>query len=187
MDAGDGGLQLDEQTIRGFLATDYPRLVAAVSLACASRAAAEDAVQEALARAWERSERGEHIQSLRAWVMKVAINLVRSAFRRMLAERRARERMGARPVDHGARIPSVESAEEARDIGLALAALPRRQREATVLRYYLDLSVLEIAQALGVEEGTVKTTLFRARKTLAATLGSYGAGASEEANDVARS
>ena len=51
--------------------------MAAVSLACGSRAAAEDAVQEALARAWERSERGEHIESLRAWVMKVAINLVR--------------------------------------------------------------------------------------------------------------
>ncbi|TMK96344.1 MAG: SigE family RNA polymerase sigma factor, partial [Actinobacteria bacterium] len=66
---------MDEQTIRGFLATDYPRLVAAVSLACGSRAAAEDAVQEALARAWER---GEHIEALRAWVMKVAINLVRS-------------------------------------------------------------------------------------------------------------
>ena len=161
--------------------------MAAVSLACGSRAAAEDAVQEALARAWERSERGEHIESLRAWVMKVAINLVRSAFRRMLAERRARERMASRPVDHGASIPSVGSAEETMDIGGALAALPRRQREATVLRYYLDLSVLEIAQALGVEEGTVKTTLFRARQALAATLGRYGADVPEEANDVARS
>jgi len=161
--------------------------VAAVSLACGSRASAEDAVQEALARAWERSERGEHIESLRSWVMKVAINLVRSAFRRMLAERRARERMAARPAGFGSSLPTVGGAEDAVDIGRALAALPRRQREATVLRYYLDLSVLEVAEALAVGEGTAKTTLFRARQTLAGVLGYGRAGLPEEANDVARS
>jgi RNA polymerase sigma-70 factor (ECF subfamily) len=158
--------------------------VAAVSLACGSRAAAEDAVQEALARAWER---GEHIEALRAWVMKVAINLVRSGFRRMLAERRARERMANRAVEFGSSLPTVGGAEDAVDIGRALATLPRRQREATVLRYYLDLSVLEVAEALGIAEGTAKTTLFRARQTLAGALGYGGAGLSEEANDVARS
>ncbi len=148
--------------------------MAAVSLACGSRASAEDAVQEALARAWERSERGEHIE-------------VRSAFRRMLAERRARERMAARPAGFGSSLPTVGGAEDAVDIGRALAALPRRQREATVLRYYLDLSVLEVAEALAVGEGTAKTTLFRARQTLAGVLGYGGAGLPEEANDVARS
>ena len=161
--------------------------MAAVSLACGSRAAAEDAVQEALARAWERSERGEHIEALRAWVMKVAINLVRSGFRRMLAERRARERMANRAVEFGSSLPTVGGAEDAVDIGRALAALPRRQREATVLRYYLDLSVLEVAEALGIAEGTAKTTLFRARQTLAGALGYGGAGLPEEANDAARS
>ena len=159
-------------------------MVAADSLACGSRAAAEDAVQEALARAWER---GEHIEALRAWVMKVAINLVRSGFRRMLAERRARERMANRAVEFGSSLPTMGGAEDAVDIGRALAALPRRQREATVLRYYLDLSVLEVAEALGIAEGTAKTTLFRARQTLAGTLGYGGAGSPEEANDVARS
>src|SRR5213594_2754877 len=101
-----GGRDLDELTIRAFLATEYPRLVAGVALACGSRAAAEDAVQEAVARAWERSERGEQIESLRAWVMKVSINLVRSGFRRMLAERRARERMAARRAEFGSSLPT---------------------------------------------------------------------------------
>src|SRR5439155_8336267 len=101
---------LDEQAIRAFLATEYPRVVAAISLACGSRAAAEDAVQEALARAWER---GEHIETLRAWVMKVAINLVRSGFRRMLAERRARERMANRAVEFGSSLPTMGDAEDA--------------------------------------------------------------------------
>ena len=52
----------------------------------------------------------------------------------------------------------------------ALRALPRRQREVTVLRYYLGLDVREIAEHLGIAEGTVKAMLFRARQSLAALL-----------------
>jgi RNA polymerase sigma-70 factor, ECF subfamily len=183
-----GGRVLDELTIRAFLATDYPRLVAGVALACGSRAAAEDAVQEALARAWERSERGEQYDSLRAWVMRVAINLTRSAYRRTRAERRAREKLAGRgDLDLGAGQPTIAGSERAMDIAQALALLPRRQREATVLRYYMDLSVLEVAAALGVNEGTAKTTLFRARKALARSLGEPALDISEEANGLARS
>jgi RNA polymerase sigma-70 factor, ECF subfamily len=159
-----------------------------VALACGSRAAAEDAVQEALARAWERSERGEEYESLRAWVMKVAINLTRSAYRRMRAERRARERLAARrDLDLMGGQPTIAGSERSMDVARALATLPRRQREATVLRYYLDLSVLEVAAVLGVNEGTAKTTLFRARKALARSLGEPASEVSEEENDVARS
>ena len=73
---------LSEADIREFLDTAYPRLVTAVALVSGSRAAAEDAVQEALARAWERSERGEAIESLPAWVTRVAMNLSKSRLRR---------------------------------------------------------------------------------------------------------
>jgi RNA polymerase sigma-70 factor (ECF subfamily) len=132
-------------------------------------------VQEALARAWERSERGEAIRSLEAWVTTVATNLARSGLRRLLAERRARSRLQAAAP----RGPSAERT----DVRQALAALPRRQREVTVLRYYLDLGVAEIAEVLRVSEGTVKTSLYRAREALARSLGD----AAEEADDVGRS
>lgn len=56
------------------------------------------------------------------------------------------------------------------DVQRAIARLPRRQREATVLRYFLGLDVREIATALGLSEGTIKTTLFRARQALARAL-----------------
>jgi RNA polymerase sigma factor (sigma-70 family) len=65
------------------------------------------------------------------------------------------------------------------DIDRALVDLPRRQREVTVLRYYLGLNLGEIAGALELSEGTVKTSLFRARQALAAALGEPA----EEAND----
>ena len=176
-------MDLDEHSIRAFLATDYPKLVAGIALISGSRAAAEDAVQEALARAWERSERGEQIESLKAWVTTVALNQVRSGFRRLLAERRARQRSGPHGwADVGGGLPSVPAAEQAVDVRRALMALPRRQREATVLRYYLDLDVAEVAMALRVGEGTAKTTLHRARRALATALGEETL---EEANDVA--
>lgn len=50
-------------------------------------------------------------------------------------------------------------------------ALARRQREATVLRYYLGMEVREIAVVLAISEGTAKTTLHRARRALARALG----------------
>ena len=68
--------------------------MAAVALVTGSRPAAEDAVQEALVRAWERTTKGEAIDSLGAWVATVALNVSRSGVRRKMAERRARQRMG---------------------------------------------------------------------------------------------
>ncbi len=155
---------VDEAAIREFLTGAYPRVVAAVALVEQSRATAEDSVAEALARAWERSERGEPIDSLPAWVTRVALNLSKSRLRRVRAESRARERADTRERRSG-------SDEERLDVERALAALPRRQRQATVLRYYLGFDVAEIAAALGVSEGTIKTTLHRARHAMATALG----------------
>jgi RNA polymerase sigma-70 factor (ECF subfamily) len=136
-------------------------VVVAVALATGSSAAAEDAVQEALVRAWSRSGRGEHIESLPAWVTTVALNLSRKSFRRVVAERRARQasrRPGSEVVDP---VTGV-----ALDVQRALAALPRRQRETAVLRFVLELDTREVADVLGVDEGTVKSHLSRARSKL---------------------
>src|SRR5438309_1912575 len=51
----------------------------------------------------------------------------------------------------------VLAAERRTDVARAIASLPRRQREVAVFRYHLDLDVAEIAAALGVPEGTVKS------------------------------
>ncbi|GAA2863696.1 hypothetical protein GCM10020220_061230 [Nonomuraea rubra] len=60
--------------------------------------------------------------------------------------------------------------ETRREVFLAVRALPRRQREVLVLRFYLELSEAEIAQVMGVSRGTVKSTASRALKVLAAKL-----------------
>jgi RNA polymerase sigma-70 factor (ECF subfamily) len=163
---------LEEEAIRRYLREEAPRLVSALALITESRQEAEDAVQEALARAWERSTR-EEIHSLPAWIRTTAFNFARNRARRRRLELRARRRLGPEesfPAAEGDRI----------DIRRALANLPRRQREVTVLHYYLGLDIAEVAKTLRVHEGTVKTSLHRARRTLADALGERD---TEEANE----
>jgi len=160
-----GSMPGDADAFRGFVEAEYQQLVRAVTLACGNSVVAEDAVQEALARAWERSRRGEVIDSLGKWTVTVALNVARSRARRIRIQRRLWPRL----VQHATWNPVGDV--EAMDLRAALAALPRRQLEATVLHYYLGSPVREIAEVLGVSEGTVKTALSRARASLARYLG----------------
>lgn len=176
--------RLDEESIRDFLTGDYRRLVAGLSLVSGSQATAEDAVQEALARAWERAERGERIESLKAWVAVVATNIMRSGFRRILAERRALTRSGGSAAL--ARTQDLGAADDRVDVARAIQSLPRRHREVLVLRYFADLGLADIAQALGTSDGAVKGTLHRARAALGRALGDPEEEEEEEANRAAR-
>jgi RNA polymerase sigma-70 factor (ECF subfamily) len=153
---------MDEAAIRRFVRWDYPKVVAAVAAVCGDRSQAEDAVQEALARAWDRGRRGLLIDSAPAWITTVAINVSRSAARSAARRRRTEERALEAPV--------VGPPSESLDVLRAVAGLPRRQREAVVVRYFLGYDVAGTAAVLGVSEGTVKTLVFRARATLAARL-----------------
>jgi RNA polymerase sigma-70 factor (ECF subfamily) len=151
---------LDEMAIRAFLANDYRRVVAAVTLVCADAANAEDAVQEALKRAWERGRSGEVIERPTSWVAVVAMNIARSGLRRRLAERKAVDRLST-PV--GSEPPSADTI----DIVRAVRTLPKRQRQAIILHYFMAMTIQEVAMALEISEGTVKNSLFRARRSLA--------------------
>lgn len=159
-----GKTVLDEHEIRSFLEREYPRLVNAVALACGSYPLAEDSVQEALMAAWMRSDRGERLESPTAWVAAVALNRSRSAWRRMLVERRATRKL--EPMNATSALPNEDHV----DVSRALAALPRREREVAVLRYLLGFDTKETAAALSIGEGTVKSSLSRARSHLADAL-----------------
>jgi RNA polymerase sigma-70 factor (ECF subfamily) len=154
---------MDESDIRRFLDESYPKVVGAVALVAGDLATAEDAVQEAIVRAWERRDRGDRIDDLEPWVATVAMNLSRSRLRHLRVERRARPRLVAAASTDG---PSGDAI----DVRRALATPPRRQREAAVLRFYLDRTTEEIASAMGTSHGTVKSQLAKARAHLADAL-----------------
>jgi RNA polymerase sigma-70 factor, ECF subfamily len=155
----------DEEQLTQFVAEEYPGLVAALSLVCGDRLSAEDAVQEALARAVLAQRRGT-IDSLAAWVRVVALNQLRNRWRSRSREQRATRRLR----DTQAPPRGDDEIERSMDLIAALSSLSRRQREAVALHYRLGLSVAETAQAMKVSEGTVKTLLSRARAALGAAL-----------------
>ncbi|MDX6405088.1 MAG: polymerase sigma-70 factor, subfamily [Blastocatellia bacterium] len=78
-----------------------------------------------------------------------------------------------RSADRKAPIALVLDNELAGEVGRAIAGLPPLQREALVLFEYEDLSLAEIAAIVGVDSGTVKSRLFRAREKLRASLDRY--------------
>jgi RNA polymerase sigma-70 factor (sigma-E family) len=138
------------------------------------RAGAEDIVQDAFLGLYRRWDRLSDMTAPLAYLRVSVVNGCRTALRR-------RSRLGLWPgagagdgLDEVAPAagfgPPAESAEssvllgeEQRTVAAALRRLPRRQREAVVLRYYLDLSIDEAAQVMGVSPGTVKSATHRAR------------------------
>jgi RNA polymerase sigma factor (sigma-70 family) len=158
----------DEDALRDFYADAYQRLTGRLA-DWHSREWAEDLVQEALLKAWERASCGENPASLPAWVTTVATNLARSQLRRQRAELRAFQRLlSTRPAWLVGRVDGPDQvADEVVDL---LAGLPARQREVLALRYIADLDITSIASLIGIDEGTVKSTLSRGRRAVERTL-----------------
>lgn len=150
-------MRLTDDDLRSFYDTHYGRVLGVVTLVTGSRAAAEDAVHEAVARAWER---GDRIERLDRWVLTVALNLARNRWRKL------RREIGGRAVDRSEPAADGQSV----DLWRALRELPGRQREVVVLHYLVDLPVAEVAELLGLSAGGVKHALFRARRSLAGAL-----------------
>jgi RNA polymerase sigma-70 factor (ECF subfamily) len=142
-------------------------LVGLARLLLDDRGEAEEVVQEAFARVYEGWGRVRSKDDPLPYVRRTVVNLARGGLRRRLIVRRTRHV----PV---ANEPSAESgavaSEDRRAVFAAVRALPRRQRECVVLRYYLDCSTADTAAALGISDGSVKTHLHRALASLATTL-----------------
>jgi RNA polymerase sigma-70 factor (sigma-E family) len=154
----------DPTGVIGFCHRVRPRLVGTLSLLCGDGDAAEELAQETLARVWLRWSRVRELDEplATAWTYRVAVNLANSWLRRRIAERRARARLAARATD----IPVDPDPADAVAIRRAVAALPRRQRTALVLRYYADLPVAEVAALMGCAPGTVKSLTSKALTAL---------------------
>jgi len=146
-------------------------MVSRISRHFGNDANAEDCVQEALVRSWQRAARGKAIDSLAAWVATVAANAARDQSRRRSAEQRALARLAHDQPGLLAGVVPASGDCFLSDVAERVQALPRRQRDVVMLHYYEELSVEETAALLGVGEGTVKRSLFRARQALQRTLG----------------
>lgn len=127
------------------------------------RNAAEDLVQEAFLRLRRSFHRIESPDRTAAYLRSIVLNLARDHNRRGLMSLRHRIPEEESRLSAEDRIVMREDQQQVID---AVRALPRRQRDCVTLRYYLELSIPDIAMTLGISVNSVKTHLQRGMAVL---------------------
>jgi RNA polymerase sigma factor (sigma-70 family) len=134
---------------------------------------AEDVVAETFLAAW--SGRGDYLPergSARAWLFGIAVNLLRRHHRVQAQQQRMTQRLSLQPasvdgVDEGV-AERVDARTDVAGLASAIAALPDGDRDVLLLSSLAGLTTKEIATALGIPEGTVRSRLHRVRRGLRA-------------------
>lgn len=146
----------EREDFEEFFRRVLPRAVAAAQRVTTDRPAAEDAALEALTKAHLRWERLAVEPWRDLWLVRVAVN---EALRRLPRVTPTRACVGTSP-DMAERVATREM------LQMALSTLSRRQCEVVVLRHLVGLSEIEVAAALAIGHGTVKTHLRRGLRVL---------------------
>jgi len=131
-----------------------------------------DVVQEAFVKAWENAARWDGSAEAGPWLTRIAVNQAIDRWRRN--RRRAATFAPLQDDDHdrsltdGTQAPDrgVIGREAHERVARLLQTLPERQRAVVVLRHYQEMSLEEIAGALGMSLGTVKSSLHRALRRM---------------------
>jgi RNA polymerase sigma-70 factor (ECF subfamily) len=139
-------------------------IAASLAFTLGGTSLAEEAVDEAMARAYQRWDEVAGYANPAGWVYRVGLNWGRS-WRRSMARRRRRERF----VMQG-EYPAVSPMGAGVELMDALGQLSVDHRAVIVLRYFNDWSVKETAEALEIGEGTVKSRSSRALEQLRSAL-----------------
>lgn len=141
----------------------------AAYLVLRQREEAEDAVQEAFVRAWDRIDQFDTRRSFRPWLLKIVTNEARDRLR----ARSSRNRLKLKAIqdtEAGASAPSPERSIVTREqIETVVEAINRMDdSDQTILsyRFFLDLPTAEIAELLDMAHGTVRSRISRARQHL---------------------
>lgn len=169
----------DAESFDAFYAASVRRVTGVLYAMTGSPAEAEDCVQEAYARAWQRWGRVAGYDDPEAWVRTVAYRLSVDAWRRAVTRSAAYRRHGGGgdlPAPSPDRVAVID----------ALRRIPASQRQAIVLYHLLGLPVEQVARETGVPPGTVKARLARGRQALAPLLTDHLPGSGEQGQGVTR-
>jgi RNA polymerase sigma-70 factor (sigma-E family) len=150
--------------ISALYAAVTPRFVRLAYLLTADQGFAEDVVQEAFIKVASRLGRLRDPNAVGAYLRRAVVNEVLGS-RRSLA-RQARREAAAHAAQRTVPEAPTDRVDQRIDLVEALNKLPLRQRTAILLRYWMDLSDADIAEAMSCPVGTVKSTLARGIEAL---------------------
>lgn len=161
----------DSEEFAAFVQSSQASLRRTAYLLCGDWQLASDHVQEGLIRVYVRWGRLERDGRLHSYAKKAVVSAALDARRRrssteLVTDTSSHERPAG--IDH------ANASVERTALFEALARLPRRQRACVVLRYYEDLPVVEVAELLGITEGTVKSQSSRGLAALQSTFAAAG-------------
>ncbi len=150
-----------EATFAEFYAQSRDDCLRVVFASTGDRLAAEDCVAEAFARAWASWPKVSAHPVPRAWVIRTALNLAVSSWRRRRREVPVGQWMASAGQPDSMTGQCADSS-----LMATLATLPLRQRQVIALRVFLDLDTATTAQVLGIAPGTITAHLARATAAL---------------------
>ena len=154
--------RIEASDFETFLLRERPRLLGSMILVTRSALDAEEIVQEAFVRLWERWDRVGAMDDPTGYLYRTAFNVQRSAYRRAVR--------AARRTISGVASPDPYVAVAERDaIVRALGTMTARQRAAVILTELDGLSTGEAAELLGIRPGTVHVLVSKGRKALRAS------------------
>jgi RNA polymerase sigma-70 factor (ECF subfamily) len=151
-----------EEQFRAFYAHEYPALARYAYKLLHDRDLAHDLAQEAFSRIYGRWIK---VDEPRAYLYGVTTNLARKAWQKRARDAAVLDELASRPEEH---VPSHDGAVVLR---ASVLGIPEKLRDVVLLHYFADLSVAQVAVAVGRPEGTVKRQLSEARALLAVALG----------------
>lgn len=139
----------------------------------ANRADAEEILSDVFVRVLEQGERrmaGEGFE-WRPWLFRVATNAAVSRFRRRRIQALFARKDAVRPMPAAKDADPAEASQEAKRVRVAIEGLSPKLRVVLIMRIYQDLSYEEIADAAGINVGTVRSRLNEAKRQLKGLLG----------------
>jgi RNA polymerase sigma-70 factor (ECF subfamily) len=156
-----------------------PRIFRFALASLRDRDDAETVTQDCFLRAFKAQSAFRGECSMQTWLMQIAVNLVRDRLRNRRLQFWKRIQATESPVDmlperSGAGASPEKAAvlkQQVEEVWKAAAILPGKQRTVFLLRFVEDMDILEIAAVTGMKEGTVKTHLFRALRSVREKLG----------------
>jgi RNA polymerase sigma-70 factor (ECF subfamily) len=147
-----------------------PKLLAHAFRLTGEHEIARDVVQEAWMDIVRGLSRLDDARAFPAWAYRIVTCRTADMIRARQRGRRLDEAFAAEPRDENAAAAKVEAGADGEPLRAAMSDLPAEQRAAVALFYIEDFSVAEIAAALNIPAGTVKTRLMHARRKLRAAL-----------------